>query len=76
MVIHKLLKDNGWEVECESPLEIRHEDGGFASLYAAQCIVNELQLEKQMRKLHKAKKAYLKQKIDRDAFIKKILKVL
>jgi len=32
----KLLEDNGWTVECESPLEIRHVDGSFASQLAAQ----------------------------------------
>jgi hypothetical protein len=37
----KLLKDEGWEIECESPLEIRHnETGGFASGYAARLIVS------------------------------------
>lgn len=25
----ELLKENGWTVECVSPLEIRHEDGSF-----------------------------------------------
>jgi len=25
-----VLANNGWEVECESPLEIRHVDGNFA----------------------------------------------
>ena len=32
MTNEDLLKENGWEVECESPFEIRHEDGSFASM--------------------------------------------
>ena len=29
MTDEELLKENGWTVECESPFEIRHEDGSF-----------------------------------------------
>ena len=34
----KLLAENGWTVECESPLEIRHEDGSFATSNAAEMV--------------------------------------
>ncbi len=34
-----LLEKDGWTVECESPLEIRHEDGSFATLGAANILV-------------------------------------
>lgn len=32
----KILEMTGWTIECESPLEIRHEDGSFATLNAAK----------------------------------------
>lgn len=37
-----LLKENGWEIECESPFEIRHKDGSFATNKAAHSIVEQL----------------------------------
>jgi len=43
----KLLEDNEWVVECESPFEIRHEDGGaFASGCAADIILWDLKHER------------------------------
>ena len=33
-----IFEKNGWVVECESPFEIRHADGSFASGYAAKII--------------------------------------
>ena len=43
----KLLKENGWIVECESPFEIRYEDGGaFASGAAADIVLWDLQHER------------------------------
>lgn len=42
----KLLEDNEWEVECHSPFEIRHKDGGaFASGLAAQIVLDSLKQE-------------------------------
>lgn len=38
-----LLAGAGWEVECWSPFEIRHEDGSFARGSAAQAVVDALQ---------------------------------
>lgn len=40
----KLLNDNGWVVECESPFEIRHtdHDKSFASNFAAEMILGIL----------------------------------
>lgn len=43
-----LLKAEGWEVECESPFEIRHEDGSFASGQAAQMVLSVLREEMQI----------------------------
>lgn len=44
--MHKLheeyLESKGWTLECESPLEIRHEDGSFATLNAAQQILDSM----------------------------------
>ena len=36
----ELLEKNGWEVECESPFEIRHKDDpeSFATGWAAELI--------------------------------------
>jgi len=41
----KLLEDNGWEVECESPFEIRTKDGSFASGEAAYIVLDNLKSE-------------------------------
>lgn len=38
----QLLAHEGWTIECESPLEIRHEDGSFASQYAAKLVIQAL----------------------------------
>lgn len=38
----QLLKDAGWTAECESPLEIRHHDGSFATLNAAKMVITLL----------------------------------
>lgn len=38
----KYLEDNGWVIECESPLEVRHSEGSFATLYAAKVLLGEL----------------------------------
>ena len=41
----ELLEENGWEVECESPFEIRTKDGCFASGQAAHIVLNDLKSE-------------------------------
>lgn len=38
----ELLESNGWEVECESPFEIRTKDGSFASGQAAIIVLSQL----------------------------------
>jgi len=42
----EILAHAGWEIECENPFEIRHEDGSFATLHAAQFILNELKYDR------------------------------
>lgn len=38
-----LLEANGWTLECESPLEIRHDiSGSFASGLAARLVLDHL----------------------------------
>ena len=38
-----LLEENGWDIECQSPLEIRNrESGSFATGEAARIVVNSL----------------------------------
>jgi len=41
----EILENNGWVVECESPLEIRHDDGSFATMQAAQIVLDSLSNE-------------------------------
>jgi hypothetical protein len=41
----ELLKANGWEVECQSPFEIRTADGSFASGEAAKLVLQFLRSE-------------------------------
>jgi len=38
----KILRDNGWFVECESPFEIRNQDGSFATNRAAEMVLDTL----------------------------------
>jgi hypothetical protein len=48
----KLLEKNGWTVECESPYEIRHTDGSFATAQAAWMVLDQLleEVKKKERK--------------------------
>jgi len=47
MTNEEILKEDGWVVECESPFEIRHEDGDFATGQAARMVVNQLREDKE-----------------------------
>lgn len=38
----KALEYYGWTIECQSPFELRHEDGSFASGQAANYLVDSL----------------------------------
>lgn len=40
-----LLQVAGWTIECESPLEIRHQDGSFATGQAAKMVISSLEEE-------------------------------
>lgn len=71
-----LLKENGWEVECESPFEIRHEDGSFASMNVAYSVVEELRLSAVMSSVLLIKDAYKAELIDKDTFTTKMIDVL
>ena len=51
MLDEELLEKNGWTVECESPFEIRHEDGSFASMLAADMVLYELTRDEKYEKL-------------------------
>ena len=76
MTNEKLLKENGWEVECESPFEIRHEDGSFASMNAAYSVAEELRLSGVMSSVLLIKDAYKAELIDKDTFITKMIDTL
>ena len=39
------IKDNGWIITCESPLEIEHKDGDTATGIAAEYVLDELDVE-------------------------------
>tara|TARA_R110001606_G_scaffold379561_1_gene539665 strand:+ start:962 stop:1135 length:174 start_codon:yes stop_codon:yes gene_type:complete len=43
--LREILEDNGWIIECESPFEIRHEDGSFATGQAANIVLYFLKPE-------------------------------
>jgi len=46
-----LLDENGWDLECESPLEIRHrETGSFATFWAAQIVIESLRRKDKRKK--------------------------
>lgn len=47
-----LLEQHGWVLECESPFEIRHTDGSFATGYAAELILQLLKAEPETRPCH------------------------
>jgi hypothetical protein len=42
---NKILQHLGWKIECESPYEIRHVDGSFATLNAAHIVESHVILE-------------------------------
>ena len=41
----KYFEAQGWIMECQSPLEIRHEDGSFATYQAAKAVIREIKAE-------------------------------
>lgn len=73
MIKENLLKENGWEVECESPFEIQHQDGSFASMNAAYSVVEQLRLSGVMDNALLIIDAYKAELIDKDTFITKII---
>jgi hypothetical protein len=46
----ELLEKYGWVVECESPFEIRHNDGSFASIQGADCVLDSCKREENFEK--------------------------
>lgn len=74
----KLLEENGWEIECQSPFEIRHRDGAFVTLYGIQYVIDGLRLEKNdfFGKLELIKDAYKAELIDGDKFISEVIKLI
>jgi len=71
-----LLKENGWVIECESPFEISHIDGSFASMSAAYSVVNELRLMNILNMTLLIKNAYKADLINKDMFITKMMEKL
>lgn len=65
-----------WEIECQSPFEIWHEDGSFASMNAAYSVVEELRLSAVMSSVLLIKDTYKAKLIDKNTFISKIINTL
>ena len=38
--VHEIMESKGWTIVCESPLEIQHTDGSFATLMVAEAFIN------------------------------------
>lgn len=45
----KLLEENGWMVESDIPLEIKHQDGSVATLGAIKHVISSLETEKGLK---------------------------
>lgn len=45
MTDESILDYYGWEIECQSPYEIRNIDGSFASGQATTCVLNAIRQE-------------------------------
>lgn len=52
--LEQYMESQGWTIVCESPLEIQHEDGSFASMQAAKALIRELKTEYEEEKLANA----------------------
>ena len=76
MIDKELLETNGWVIECESPFEIRHEDGSFATLNAAYIVVEELRSAIMLERIVLIKNAFKANLIFTDDFIKHIINTL
>ncbi len=72
----EILKENGWEIECFSPYEIRKEDGSFASGDAVYSVIHELRFLETREKIMFYKRAYESAFIDGDTFLNRVLEVL
>lgn len=46
--IHQWLETLGWSVDCQSPLEMSHVDGSFASMQAASYLLAALMQERKL----------------------------
>lgn len=76
MKTEKILTENGWTVECESPFEIRHENGSFATMSAAYSVASELLLSETLERINLIKDSYKAELIDKDTFVSKIIETL
>ena len=73
----KVLEENGWIVECESPFEVRSEDGySFATNQAVHEILYSIKCEEKMGRLSLLRDAYNGELIDKDKFIVEVIKLL
>lgn len=72
----ELLKENGWTIECESPFEIKHEDGSFATMNAAYTIVNLLTHKGFIDNIILIRDAYNAKLINEDVFILKMIELI
>lgn len=54
-----IIEKEGWVVECESPFEIRHEDGSFATGQAAVRVIDHIIFELQAAETEETDRIYL-----------------
>ncbi len=52
--IETLLEADGWTIECWSPLEIRNNDGSFATMQAARSLMRSYTEDRRTNALHAA----------------------
>lgn len=71
------LKEHGWEVVCESPFNIEHEESGsVATIWAADAVYNDIMQEATISRLLLIKDAYKGALISGDRFIEEMIKSL
>ena len=72
----ELLEENGWSIECQSPFEIRHVDGSFASGNAARRVIDSFCYDVCFEKLVILKESFKNDFISESEFLKEVLKVI
>lgn len=72
----KLLEKNGWTIECQSPFEIRHYDGSFATMNAAYAIVENLRNSSILEEMSALRDAFKFKLITEKVFTDRMMKII